>query len=58
MGEQIGVARPEKTRQGLKLRFGRIPEIAARVARPEKTRQGLKHSKPSAEGSKIGCCKA
>jgi len=42
MGEQIGVARPEKTRQGLKPLLGTRPPPRHIVARPEKTRQGLK----------------
>ena len=38
----IEVARPEKTRQGLKRRQGQRLLSGDLVARPEKTRQGLK----------------
>jgi len=39
---EISVARPEKTRQGLKLRILDLEGERGPVARPEKTRQGLK----------------
>jgi len=42
MWNMPAVARPEKTRQGLKPRYQVYPDPDVSVARPEKTRQGLK----------------
>jgi len=46
---RVVVARPEKTRQGLKLALALGEIVVEDVARPEKTRQGLKPSSRSPE---------